>query len=129
MLFEVANGNHSIANNPANAMEDIGKYGLAWLRYYLLGDNCHCPLVLEPSTVTSEKLTNVICPPIDCPTQLTLNTIIADGTYQADQTVIASSMVPVDGIVSLIAGVSICLEVGFSVELGADFTATIQVCQ
>ena len=129
MLFEVANGNHSIANDPANAMGDIGKYGLAWLRYYLLDDVCHCPLVLEPSTVTSQQLTNVTCPPTQCPTQITLNTIIADGTYQADQTVIASSMVAVGGMVSLHAGQSICLEAGFSVELGTDFTATIQACQ
>jgi len=59
MRFEVDNGNHSIANDPANALGDIGKYGLAWLRRYLLDDECHCPLVLTPSSVTSENVSNV----------------------------------------------------------------------
>ncbi len=63
MLFEVAGGEHSVANDPANVQGEMGKYGLAWLRYYLLDDPCHCPLTLEPSTFTSQRLTNVTCPP------------------------------------------------------------------
>lgn len=130
-LFEVANGNHSIANDPANAMEEIGKYGLAWLRNYLLDDSCHCPLVLLPSTVTSTSLTNVVCPPvITCPTQLTFfNSQIANGIYKAIQTVSSSSIVPNGGIVSYQAGQSIYLDCGFSADLGADFEAIIQTCQ
>jgi len=131
LLFEVANGNHSIANDPANAQGEIGKYGLAWLRYYLLEDQCHCPLVLGQSTVTSENLTNVVCPnTISCPTQLTLfNNIVSDGTYNAIQNVSSLSIVPAGGMVSMQAEQSIFFGSGFRVELGAEFEAEIQLCQ
>ena len=127
LLFEVNNGNHSIANDPVNAQGDIGRYGLAWLRYYLLDDPCHCELVLEPSTVTSNTMTNVECP---CPPQIMLaGNPIADGTYHADQTVICTGTVPSSGIVSAKAGQYVLLDVGFTVDLDADFEAVIQACQ
>ena len=131
LLFEVAGGNHSIANDPANVQGEIGKYGLAWLRYYLLDDPCHCPLALEPSTQTSENLTNVICPEINvCATILTLpNNPMADGTYQAAETVISSGTISSGGVVSLKAGQGICLEAGFTSDLGADFEAVIEGCE
>ena len=130
LLFEVDGGDHSIANDPANAQGDIGKYGLAWLRNYLLDDPCHCPLVLLPSTETSNTMTNVVCPPtLACPIQLTLfNNLIADGTYKAIQTVTSASMVPLSGNVSLKAEQSIFLDCGFSVDSGAAFEAVIQIC-
>ncbi len=131
LLFEIDNGNHSIANDPVNALGDIGKYGLAWLRNYLLDDPCHCPLVLLPSTETSKTMTNLVCPtPIACPTQLTLfNNIIANGTYKAIQTVTSASIVPTSGTVSIKAEQSIFLDCGFSVDANGVFEADIEICQ
>jgi len=64
LLYEATGGDHYIANDPNNVQGEIGKYGLSWLRYYLLDDPCYCPLVLQSSTLTSEYLTNVACPAI-----------------------------------------------------------------
>lgn len=131
LLFELASGNHSIANNPANVQGEIGEYGLAWLRYYLLGDTCHCTLALEPSTSTSQNATNVTCPSaITCPSQMTLfNNQIADGHYQAIQTVLTQSIIPTGGMLSFQAEQNIYLGIGFSADLGAEFEAKIQACQ
>ena len=131
LLFEIAVAGHSIANNPANAQNEIGKYGLSWLRYHLLEDQCHCPLALTPSTLTSQNLTNVVCPSIvSCPTQLTqFNTILADGTYKATQSVLSKGIVNSNGLVSMKAGQYILLDAEFSVELGSEFEAVIEVCQ
>lgn len=38
MLFEVAGGPHSIANDPSAAQGEIGRYGLSWLKVFLEGD-------------------------------------------------------------------------------------------
>lgn len=130
LLFEVDNGNHSIANNPANATNEVGKYGLAWLRYHLLDDPCHCPLVTSPSAVTSNNLTNVVCPnALACPVEHTLfNNLIADGTYKAIETVRSASIVAQGGDVSVTAGQSIYLNSGFSVDSNASFEAIIGTC-
>jgi len=131
LLFEVANGNHSIANDPANLQGEIGRYGLAWLRYYLLDDPCHCPLVLTPSVATSQSITNILCPEaVLCPEDLTLfNNQIADGIYKAIQAVSIASIVPPGGLVSLEAAQSISLNPGFTVEKNAVFEATIRACE
>ncbi len=130
MLFEVAGGDHRVANDPANVQEEMGKYGLAWLRYYLLEDSCHCPLVLQPSTATSEYLTNVICPEIPaCVIVLNINeTIIDDGLYQAAETVTATGTVPANGVVMFKAGQTVSLEIGFAAVQGADLALNIEDC-
>ena len=129
MIFEVANGNHSIANDPANVQGEIGQYGLAWLQYYLLDDSCYCPLVLVPSTATSQNLTNVVCPAV-CPTQITINNNpITDDVYNANLTINSAGTVPIGGDVSFIAGQYISLDAGFTVEVGCDFEAYIESCQ
>ena len=131
LLFEVASGDHSIANDPASVQGDIGKYGLAWLRNYLLDDPCHCPLALIPSTETSNTVTNVVCPTsVACPLQLRLfNNLITDGTYKAIQTVTSASIVPAGGTVSIKAEQSIFLDAEFSVELNGVFEAIIETCE
>jgi len=130
LLFEVDNAGHSIANDPANVQGEIGKYGLAWLRNYLLDDPCYCPLALTPSSFTSKNITNVICPSIpSCPPQVTqLNNIIPDGIYHAAQTVHSAGIIPTSGNVTLKAGQNILLDFDFMVETGAIFEATIEVC-
>jgi hypothetical protein len=39
MLFEVAGGDHWIANNPASLSGAIGRYGLSWMKVFLEGDD------------------------------------------------------------------------------------------
>jgi len=40
LLFEVENGDHSVANGPTGANGDVGKAALSWLRTYLLDEPC-----------------------------------------------------------------------------------------
>lgn len=47
LLFEVENGNHSVANTPTGADEAIGKIALSWLKLYLDDNDCYCPLLTE----------------------------------------------------------------------------------
>jgi dienelactone hydrolase len=61
LLYEVANGNHSIANKPQNASGDIGRIALSWLNTYLLDDVCYCPLFVEEPGTASMYLTTVEC--------------------------------------------------------------------
>ena len=131
LLFEVAAGNHAIANDPANAFGDIGKYGLAWLRHYLLDDPCHCPLTLQPSTVTSKTITSVDCPIlVPCPIEHRLfNNVVVDGTYKAIQTVTSSCMVPHGGSVTLKAQESILLDAEFTTDLNGVFEVVLGTCE
>ncbi|MFC6268614.1 poly(ethylene terephthalate) hydrolase family protein [Frigoriflavimonas asaccharolytica] len=45
MLFEVANGNHSVANTPTGANGDVGKIAISWLKKYVDNDDCYCNLL------------------------------------------------------------------------------------
>jgi hypothetical protein len=44
---EVAGGPHDIANNPASADGEIGRYGLSWLKVFLEGDERYRQFLLE----------------------------------------------------------------------------------
>jgi dienelactone hydrolase len=39
MYFEVRGGGHSVANNPANGMGQVGRYGLSWMKVFLEDDD------------------------------------------------------------------------------------------
>lgn len=47
LLFEVANGNHSVANTPNGGNGAVGKIALSWLKLYVDENNCYCPLLTE----------------------------------------------------------------------------------
>lgn len=131
ILFEVANGDHSIANDPANLQGEIGRYGLTWLRYNLLQDTCHCSLSLTPSLSTSLNLTSVVCSPVqDCPqTHQLFYQPIASGTYQAGVLLTTSSLIPQGGNVLLQSGQSIYLDPGFVVPATAELELKIEGCE
>lgn len=59
MLFEVQGADHFFANTPAGASGQCGKYGTAWLKVFLVGDDCYRPFLLEPPSGTSDFRTNV----------------------------------------------------------------------
>lgn len=45
LLFEVVNGNHSVANTPTGANGDVGRIAISWLKKYVDGDDCYCTLL------------------------------------------------------------------------------------
>jgi len=47
VLFEIANGNHSVANTPNGGGGSVGKIALAWLKLYVEGNDCYCPLLTD----------------------------------------------------------------------------------
>jgi dienelactone hydrolase len=61
MLFEIASGDHSVANNPNGGSEYVGKIAIAWLKNFLVGDTCYCPLVLNTPPTASNYLLNINC--------------------------------------------------------------------
>lgn len=59
MLFEVAGGAHDIANNPASADGEIGRYGLSWLKVFLEGDERYRQFLLETPSRQSDFQENL----------------------------------------------------------------------
>jgi dienelactone hydrolase len=59
MLFEVSGGPHDIANNPASAGGEIGRYGLSWLKVFLEGDERFRQFLLETPSRQSDFRDNL----------------------------------------------------------------------
>jgi len=64
----------------------------------------------------------------NCPATLSVSTAVVEGTYLADLSITSDCIVPGGGAVSFKAGQEIELDVGFSVESQADFSAEIEGC-
>jgi hypothetical protein len=47
LLFEIANGNHSVANTPNGGAGAAGRIALSWLKLYVEGNDCYCSLLKE----------------------------------------------------------------------------------
>src|SRR5690554_3670583 len=47
LLFEIANGSHSVANTPSGGDGVVGKIALSWLKLYLDDNDCYCPLLTD----------------------------------------------------------------------------------
>jgi dienelactone hydrolase len=63
LLYEATNGNHSVANTPSGAGNEIGKIALSWLKLYLSDDSCYCSTLFEellPSSTNSSKIVTAI---------------------------------------------------------------------
>ena len=59
VLFEVANGNHSVANTPNGGDGIVGQIALSWLKLYLEEKTCYCPLLTENLLVNPSAASNV----------------------------------------------------------------------
>jgi dienelactone hydrolase len=59
MLFEVAGGSHSIANDPRSADGQIGRYGLSWLKVFLEGDERYRQFLQEEPSRASDFRDNL----------------------------------------------------------------------
>lgn len=47
VLFEIANGDHSIANTPNGGGGSVGRIALSWLKLYVENNDCYCPLLTD----------------------------------------------------------------------------------
>jgi hypothetical protein len=59
MLFEVAGGPHSIANDPSAAGGEVGRYGLSWLKVFLEGDERYRQFLLVTPESQSDFRANL----------------------------------------------------------------------
>ncbi len=59
LLFEVANGNHSVANTPNGGDGAVGKLALSWLKLYVEGNDCYCPLLTDELLVNPPSASKV----------------------------------------------------------------------
>ncbi len=60
LLFEVKNGNHSVANTPSGGNGVVGKIALSWLKLYVDKDDCYCPLLTEELLVDPPAASKVL---------------------------------------------------------------------
>jgi len=65
LLYEIKNGNHSVANTPGGAQGNVGKLAISWLRSKLNNNSCYCSLIndelLDNPATASTFETNVSC--------------------------------------------------------------------
>jgi len=47
LLFEVENGNHSVANTPQGGNSSVGKIALSWFNLYVAQNDCYCSLLTD----------------------------------------------------------------------------------
>jgi hypothetical protein len=59
MLIELGGADHYVANNPASTGGLIGKYGLAWMKVYLEGDERYRKFLLQKPMGTTDYKSNV----------------------------------------------------------------------
>jgi hypothetical protein len=45
LLFEIENGNHSVANTPNGGDGVTGRLALSWLKLYVEDNDCYCPIL------------------------------------------------------------------------------------
>jgi hypothetical protein len=59
LLFEIANGNHSVANNPNGGGGSIGKIALSWIKLYVEENDCYCSLLTDDLLVNPPAASKV----------------------------------------------------------------------
>ena len=53
LLFEIKNGDHYVANSPNGGGGSVGQVALSWLKLYVEGNDCYCPLLTDNLLVSS----------------------------------------------------------------------------
>jgi dienelactone hydrolase len=65
LLFEIENGDHSVANTPNGGDGAVGRIALSWLKLYVEDNDCYCPLLtnslLNNPASASYVETNIEC--------------------------------------------------------------------
>jgi dienelactone hydrolase len=59
VLFEIANGNHSIANTPNGGDSSVGKIALSWLKLYVEENDCYCLLLTDSLLLNPPAASNL----------------------------------------------------------------------
>lgn len=62
LLFEIDKTGHFAVKKPKGGQDQVGQITLSWLKQYLIGDNCYCPLLLDAPSSATGYTTNVVCP-------------------------------------------------------------------
>lgn len=65
LLFEIENGNHSVANTPNGGNGSVGRIALSWLKLYVEDNDCYCPLFSE-SLLNDPPAASMFETNIDC---------------------------------------------------------------
>jgi len=69
LLFEIENGDHSVANTPNGGDGAVGRIALSWLKLYVEENDCYCPLLtnslLNNPPSASYVETNIECVVLD----------------------------------------------------------------
>lgn len=60
LLFEVENGNHSVANTPNGGNGAVGKIAISWLKLYVDENDCYCPLLTDELLVNPPAASKVL---------------------------------------------------------------------
>lgn len=60
LLFEISNGDHSIATSPYNNIH-IGNKALYWLEKYLMNDPSNCNFLIDEPLIATQFITNIEC--------------------------------------------------------------------
>ena len=60
LLFEVANGDHSVANTPNGGDGVVGQIALSWLKLQLEEKECYCPLLTDNLLLNPTAASNVL---------------------------------------------------------------------
>ena len=61
LKFEVALGSHDALLGPSGANGEVGERVLSWLAYFMLNDNCYCPLITTLPVFSSQYIFNINC--------------------------------------------------------------------
>jgi dienelactone hydrolase len=70
LIYEIAGGNHSVANGPDGGDGDVGRIAVSWLKQFMEEEDCYCPLLLDTPATASRYTTNVECPETGLPVEL-----------------------------------------------------------
>ena len=60
LLFEVANGNHSVANSPTGGNGAVGKIALSWIKLFVEENDCYCSLLSDAQLLSSPVASKVL---------------------------------------------------------------------
>ena len=60
LLFEVINGDHSVANSPNGGNGMVGEIALSWLKLYVNDDDCYCPLLTDSLLLDSPDASQIL---------------------------------------------------------------------
>ena len=59
LLFEIANGDHFVANTPNGGGGSVGQIALSWLKLYVEENDCYCPLLTDDLLVNPPAASKV----------------------------------------------------------------------